>query len=280
MAYNLDYSTTFNGLSGMLDKTRRKADARSAQNTRGINDYRILTHRSMHRLTLSPAKITVMLLLPMAFNAATWWLRKIIGAGWATIFEFWITKLGMTGVVTLKAIGPAWLDLALPYMELPSSAPTAATWWITLIITITALLLARFTPDKLLPLRYFVYIVAFIQFTALIFFATIPNAFPYTVSGHIENSLITGTGLIFIIPWVHALIYYIFDFSLLQRFLLTLLTLAFIIIALPFQFMVHTYLLIKFSLLFLPLLHFIFGILLLILACIALYGWAMSWKHN
>lgn len=264
----------------MLNITRRKADIKSVRNPPRINNYHILTHRSMHRLTLSPVKITVMLLLPLTFNAATWSLRKIIGTGWGTIFEFWITKLDIPGIVTLKTIGPAWLDLTLPYLELPSSAPTAVTWWATLIATIIALLLSRFTPDKLMPLRYFIGIVAFIQITALVFFAAIPAEFSYTVSGYIENSLVTGAGLILIIPWVHSLIYYIFDFSFLQKTWLTLLTLAFILIALPFQFMVHAYLLIKFSLLFLPLLYFIFGILLLILASIALYGWAMSWKHS
>lgn len=249
-------------------------------NTPNINTYRIAAHRSMRRLTLSPVKIMVMLFLPLAFNAATWWLREPISEGWAAIFKLWITKLGLAGPVTLKAIGPAWLDLALPYLELPSIAPNAITWWVTFIITAILLLFSRFTPDKLLPLRYFIRIVAFIQITALVFFASIPAAFPYALSEYIESSLVIGIGFILIIPWVHALIYYNFDFSFLQKVGFTLLTFIFILITLPFQVMTHAYLLINFSLLFLPLLHFIFGILLLTLACIALYGWAMSWKHD
>jgi hypothetical protein len=44
--------------------------------------------------------------------------------------------------------------------------------------------------------------------------------------------------------------------------------------------MAHAYLLIKFTLLFLPLLYLIFGVMLIILACVAFYGWAMSWKYD
>ena len=83
-----------------------------------------------------------------------------------------------------------------------------------------------------------------------------------------------------VVPWAHALIYYIFDFSLLKKAWLTLLTLLFVVLALPCQIMAHAYLLVCFSLLFLPVLYFVFGALFLVLGCIALYGWAMSWQRG
>jgi len=264
----------------MQNKIQHNADKPTAPDAPGTNRYRISTHRSMHRLALPRSRLAVILFLPLAFNTATWWARDAISAGWKAFFEFWITELDIAGTVTLKTFGPGWLDLALPYLDLPSSSPDALTWWVTLIMTIIALLLSSFTPDNLLPLRYLVRVAAFIQITSLLFFAIVPAAFPYTVSGYTEDSLAAGAGFILIIPWVHALVYYIFDFPLLKKAGLTLLTIAFITIALPFQLMAHAYLLVKFSLLFLPLLYLIFGIMLLTLACIALYGWAMSWKHD
>ncbi len=263
----------------MLKWMRRKTDT-SARNTPDGGQDRRLTHRSIHRLSLSLPKLSAMLFLPLIFNAATWEMFDLIRAFWMLFFEFWIRKLEIAGTVTLKAIGPTWLNVTLPYMELPSIAPSPLTWWSTLFITIIALLLSCYTPDRLLPMRYFIRVVGFIQITALIYFAAIPANFPYTLSTYIESALTTGIGFMLIIPWVHMLIYYVLDFSFVQKAGLTLMTLAFIIIALPFQVMAYASLLTSFSLLFLPLLTLMLGVPILIFMCIALYGWAMSWEHN
>jgi hypothetical protein len=86
--------------------------------------------------------------------------------------------------------------------------------------------------------------------------------------------------LMLILPWVHALTYGIFAFSTSRKLALTAVTLVFVGIAGPFLLMVHVYLIATLSLLVLPPLYFVFGMPLLILACIALYGWAMSWQHS
>lgn len=239
---------------------------------------RIAIHRSIHHLPFPRQRFAVLLLLPAIFNAATWWAGDHISTGWHALFEFWTGKLELPATVTLSS---HTLGISNPpTLNLPSILPDPSTWWIVLILTVISLPLGHRLPERFLPLRYFIYFVAFIQTTALAFFATRPHAFPYSAQGYIETSLATGIAFIFVIPWIHALVYYIFDFSLLRKTWLTLLSLAFIAIALPFQTMVHAWLLTKFSLLLAPLLYFVFSILPLILACIGLYGWAMSWRRD
>lgn len=243
-------------------------------------DQRITPHRSLYRLSFPWVRLAVVLLLPLAFNIATWGMGTPISAGWRAFFAFWIDKLDLPGVVTLRQVGPAWLRVVLPSLEFPSRAPDPFTWWATLIVTLLVLLLLPSISKWLLPLCYLLGFIVFIQMTALVFFAIGPAVFPYTVTDYLQGAQVTGIWFLLIVPWVHALIYYIFDFSLLKKVWLTFLTLVFLALALPCQIMVHAYLLVHFSLLFLPVLYFVFGVLFLILGCIALYGWAMSWLRT
>jgi hypothetical protein len=82
-----------------------------------------------------------------------------------------------------------------------------------------------------------------------------------------------------IVPWIHALTYGIFAFSIPRKIALTALTLGFVGVAGPFLVMAHVYLIARLSLLVVPVLFFVFGMPLLVFACIGLYGWAMSWKR-
>jgi hypothetical protein len=248
--------------------------------TIGISGERIQVHRSLRRLAFPRSRLAVVILLPLAFNFVTWFASESVGIAWTVFFDFWITNLGLPGSVTLKPPGPGWLDFALPHLELPSLIQDSLTWYTTLIVTVVVFLLTWFIPERFLPLCYFLRFATVIQISALLFFAIIPQLFPYTLTDYIEGSLRTGTWFMLIVPWIHGLTYYILDFSVFQKIWLTLLSLLFIIVALPFQIMLHAYLLAKFSLLFLPLLYLLFGLLLNVFVCIALYGWAMSWQRK
>jgi hypothetical protein len=221
-----------------------------------------------------------MLLLPAMFNVMAWSARGAVTGCWKVVFEFWIDKLDLDGTVSMKSAGPASFDLMLPRLNLAAKAPDALTWWITFSVTVFLLLLALRIPEKFLPLRYLLRFGLFVQMTALLFFAAAPTAFPYSLQRYVSNALESGIWLVLVVPWVHSLVYYIFDFSILQKACLTLMTIGFLLVALPFQLMVHVFLLVKGSLLIMPLLYFVFGVWLLMVAFVALYGWAMSWPHH
>lgn len=245
----------------------------SALNIRGGH---IEPHRSIRRLPFPRRRYAVVLLLPVFFNLVTMWAGDPISAGWHALFKFWVEKLELPAAVTLNPFSDAIGVSHLPSLTLPSIFPDTRLWWIILVLTVLSVPLSHWLPERFLPVRYFIYFIAFIQITALVFFAMRPQAFPYSSQGYIDTVLATGVVFMFIIPWIHALVYYIFDFSLLRKAWFTSLTLAFIALALPLQTMVHAYLLTEFSLLLAPLLYLVFSVLPLVLACVGLYGWAMS----
>ena len=81
-------------------------------------------------------------------------------------------------------------------------------------------------------------------------------------------------------PLVLAMIYFIFDFSLLRKLGLTLVVMLHLAVLIPFQFVIHAYIIHRFSLLFMPILFMLFGLLLEVSVGIAFYGWAMSWQSR
>ncbi|MEI7669952.1 MAG: hypothetical protein WCJ33_07710, partial [Pseudomonadota bacterium] len=88
--------------------------------------------------------------------------------------------------------------------------------------------------------------------------------------------LALGIYLLFIIPIIMALIYYIFEFSLLKKIVITALMLVYFILFLPFQYMLHAVIINAFTLIFLPVLYLNFGLMVDILMFIGWYSFAMS----
>jgi hypothetical protein len=236
-------------------------------------------HRALDRLRLSVPTLAGILLVPAAFNAAEWALRHRLSTAWTGVLSFWIGKLDIEGAVIERLTRVAWFDFNLPYMDVSAAVPGVVTWCATLIATLAVCLLALRIRDAFLPLRYFLLFAVFIQFTALLFFAVAAQSFPYSASEYADNVLKTSASFLFLLPWGHALVYYIFDFSWQKKILLTLITLLFVVVAVPMQLALHVYLMASCSLLLMPLLSFVFGPTMLVFGCIALYGWAMSWER-
>lgn len=255
------------------------AATRDQSNALGLTILCLARHRSLDHLTLSVPALAGVLLVPVAFNVAEWMLRDHISGIWAGVLRFWIDKLGIDGVVIEQLTRVAWFDFNLPYTNVVAPVPDVLTWFVTLIATLAVCLMALRIRDLYLPLRYFLLFAVFIEATALLFFAVAPQSFPYTASRYVDNGVKTCASLLFLLPWAHALVYYIFDFSWPKKIFLTLLTLVFVMIAVPMQLALHVYLMVSCSLLMMPLLSFVFGPTMLVFGCIALYGWAMSWKR-
>lgn len=245
----------------------------AAQTVRG---GRVAEHRSLRRSAV-PGHLPAVVLLPPLFTVGVWLCRDPIARSWAAIFGFWLERLPLPGTVASEPTA-GWPGLVLPVLDAPVRAPTGPIFAAILIATLAVFVGARFIPDRALPLRLFVRFACFIQGTALVFFALAPERFPYTLADQTRNAVRVGFALLLLVPWVHALVFYVFDFTLRAKATLTLITLAFLAVAVPFQVAAQAYLLSQGSLLLLPILYFLFGLPLLILGCIALYGWGMSWR--
>lgn len=247
---------------------------------RGFLGEIIPEHRALLSSSLPRTKWLAILCIPVVFNFLILNFINDIGQAWLAMFDFWFEKLNILGEINLATLEFFGVKAELPKFDIPSSAPDATIWWILTALTAMLFGMTHRLPKRLMPLFYMVYFVAIFLSISLIYFAAVPARFPYTVSGYLDNLLITAIWLMLVIPWIHALIYYIFDFSLIKKLGLTLLSIAFIAIAMPFQLLAQMVILVNFSVILLPILYVFFGIFLLILCCLSLYGWAMSWEKS
>ena len=86
-------------------------------------------------------------------------------------------------------------------------------------------------------------------------------------------------GLISFVPILFGLTYYIFDFGLIRKAALTAMTMGHLSLFLPFQILLQAIILRK-SILFMPLLYIVFGLPLDIAIILAFYSWGMSWSFK
>ena len=134
-------------------------------------------------------------------------------------------------------------------------------------------------PLTWLPLRYVLRLLAFFQAGAQVFFGFWSWAFPYDGSGYVHGMLIADLMLISLIPVILGFTYFVLDFGLGRKALLALLTMLHMLILVPLQYAVHAYVIHHLSLLFMPLMFFVFGLTVNVLVFISFYAWGVSWQH-
>lgn len=248
---------------------------------RGLGMAHRHMHRAMYQIKLQRRNLILSLLLPLVFNLVTLSFLGIILHVWRTTFGFWLERLAPEGSVATYMLDLGHYLLPLPYPSLGAEAPSASIWWITLIASVV-LFGASFliTAKRSLPLVYMLRACLLIQASALAYFHFLPGTYPYDTNSFLVDLLAMSLLLLFMIPWILGFTYYIFDFPILQKAALTLLTLLYFTAALPLQYLLHAYALHHLSLLFHPLFYLILGPLLDVMMFVALYSWGMSWRFG
>jgi hypothetical protein len=132
-------------------------------------------------------------------------------------------------------------------------------------------------PERLLPLRYYLRFAVLIQLTAFATFALWPASFPYDLPRYVLSLFHIGSAFLVLLPLLLGFTYFPFDVSWWRKLLLTALCVGHIAVLIPLQVLVHVFLIHHLSLLAMPAMFLLWGILPLLFAFIALYGWAMSW---
>jgi hypothetical protein len=226
-------------------------------------------------------KIGTVLLLVVSSLALWYALLDGVTFFWGRVLDFWGSVLAIGGVVD-----PIHYELAgvihfsIPNFQVPSALPTPFLWWVGIALVLGLVIASLLVPDRYLPIVYFLRIVAFFQGCAQVFFAFWPEAFPYSASGYIHTVLVASLALISLLPLVLAFTYYILDFGVGRDAALTAAVMGHLIVMVPLQYVAHAWVLHHFSLLFLPLLFFVFGLPLSVLVFIAFYGWGVSWNNR
>ena len=248
---------------------------------RGVRGGLIQKHRSMITSVHQPrrfffASLTAAVLLVLWALSLDW-----IAVFWASVMDFWQARIGIEGQVSIihYQLGDM-VRFSMPYLYFHSGIPTNDLWWAGTIATAILVLASMLLPRRLLPVSFTLRIVSFFQGCAQLFFVLWPYEFPYRASGYIHGTMIACLMLISLVPVLLGFTYFLFDFKLYRKLGLALLTMLHLVVMIPLQYVLHAYLLAHFSLLFLPLLFFVFGLPLNTLIVIAFYSWGFSWKDD
>jgi hypothetical protein len=247
---------------------------------RGYQGGFISRHRALLFSPCDPAKIGEVLLLVVAGLALWYWSLDFVSRFWSWVLDFWASALGVggvTGMIHYELVG--LIHFSIPDFYAPARLPTTSMWWLGVLFAVALVVASLIVPRAYLPIAYMLRIVAFFQGCSQVFFAFWPEAFPYSVSGYIHTVLIASLMLISLMPIVLAFTYYLFDFGIWRNIALTLVIMGHLTVMVPLQYVFHAWILYHTSLLFLPLLFFVFGLPLSVMVFIAFYSWGFSWKN-
>lgn len=232
--------------------------------------------RAFRHKQFSP-KLLLFFLIPFLFNLFSLLSLSTIFKYWQLIFDFFLAKLGILSATTsLDNFHIHRYNFFLPYPDLIAPPPDLVTWSITLFAVLIISFSLKLITDNYFPLKYILIAILFVQITSLFYFYLFPASFPQELSNFAKHGLYQIILLIFLTPWLFAFTYYIVTYTVLKKILITLMTLCFFSIAAPFQYMLTSYIIAKFSLLFMPIIYIFFGVLPDILIIICFYAYGMS----
>ena len=242
---------------------------------RGYAGGVIAPHRAL--LTL-PRKIPDLIMaLLLSIIVLTGWLSFLptIPSLWQAMLTWWIEALQLEASVASHPykIG-SYLFANVPYIQMTAGVPDCFIWSLSLFVTA----IIFYLPQQYLPFVYLLRAAAIIQAMALSYFALFPAYYSYNLDNYHMGMMSAGLVLISTVPILFGFAYYIFDFTIRKKLLLTFLLMAHLCLFIPMQYLLQAYLLHHFSLLFMPILFFLLGLPLDILILIAFYSWGMSWK--
>jgi hypothetical protein len=248
---------------------------------RGYAGGEIRQHRAFRRIgerqRISWSAVALVALLTL-FTLA---LLPTIARFWLRLLQLIGPQLGFEQLITARprSIVP-FVRADVPFIAVNAPLPSARVWWITALVTAAVLIGTLYIPKRHLPFTYLLRAMVFIQAVSLLYFALFGPQFPYNVPGYTSDMYTVGMAIMALIPVVFGLTYFVFDFGIARKLLIVTLSLAHLAVFIPLQFLVHAIVVRELSLLFLPILFMLFGVLIDVSVLIALYGWAMSWRDR
>lgn len=219
------------------------------------------------------------IVLPIFFLALIWFFLPMIMTGWGAIFEFWMQKI-YGGHISTQSTQFMGQYVNLPIFTLEAADPTDNMVRINLIVCVVSFVLSFLMPGNFAPFNYLVRSALIIQASASLDRLISPDFFPYTLQLYLHDSLSLSVYLVFLLPVTLGFVYYIFDFGLWRKLLLTALMHSYFFVAIPCQYMLHAYIIHEGTLLFLPILYLLFGPLLDVMMFVSIYALGMSWHNN
>jgi len=244
----------------------------------GHHGTQIRLHRSLDTLRFRGTMLFTVLLLPLFVTAAMAGGYDGLLTAWEWVLRLGLDRLDVVGSVERLPVPMPVGSLPVLTVQIHSWYPDAFVLWTTFALVIAVVLASCYLPEWALPIAYVLRAGCVVQAVALLVFFLWPASFPYDSPQHLRDICALSVAFMGLVPWIHALTYYIFDFGILRKIALTAYTVLFLACYAPVKILVHAYVLDRFSLLFMPILFLAFGVALDVFILIALYAWGMSWR--
>lgn len=260
-----------------MNTTERKLRRHRYTNAKGAI---IPMHHAFKTLRFGTMSKLSVLFLPVVMCILVWTNTDFVANVWTHILSYWTSGLYENGTIAFQQMQIVGKTVNIPHPVLEAALPSSFAVWASLIISAVLFFISLFLPQSIMPFTYLLRAGLLVQISASIYFMLTPDYFPYTVESYMVSALTMGLYLMFLVPLVLTAVFYIFDFPILWKAFITLITLAFMVVAIPHQYLLHVYIIHAGSLLFMPVLYFLFGILLDVLMFIAFYSYGMSYKRK
>lgn len=248
---------------------------------RGSRGGVIGQHRAMLSGRLTRSRILSMIVAPLLFSTLVVLAFRPLGQVWRWMLERLVTWVGLPGDVAMAPVSLGEV-LSFDIPHLTATAPLPDSWHFWVVGGICALVLAvtLVLPERFTPLRYYLRFALLVQLSSILAFAWRPDAFPYGLPGYTLALLQAGCAVLLLVPLVLGLTYFPFDIALWRKVSLVVMTVGHISVLLPLQVAVHAYLIHHLSLLVLPTMFFLWGLLAEVFVFVGFYGWGMSWPDT
>ena len=253
-------------------------DKQLSQRFTGVKGTKILKHRALRSMKLSTAALQTALLLPLFVDVLLWFNLDTIAALWSDIMTFWMDKFDLGYGVGHAGMTILGRPISIPYPAVPTTYPSLGYVTTNLIFSVVLALVSFAMPRVHMPAIYLMRASLLIHGTAVLFFYFFPDSFPYDLSNYVSGMMALGLYLLCIIPVLMSMLYYVLDFPLWRKLVVTTLMIAFFIVVFPMQYLMYGLALASWTMLFMPLLYILFGPLMNTLMFVCWYSWAMTWR--
>ena len=247
---------------------------------RGYRGGVIAMHRALARFVLEPLDLVTAALLVILFTFV--WIAALpfVCRLWQAVFEIGMRMLAMhTELGLTEHQFSPYVNFTIPFPRMPGILPDAQTWWTSTIVVVVLFAASFLLSKKLIPIVYLLRAVLFLHVTALLFFLFLPARFSHSPDSYMEGLTGYAIALISFVPILFGLTYYIFDFGIVRKALLTAMTMGHLALFVPLQILLQAIVLQK-TVLFMPLLYIVFGLPVDVLIILAFYSWGMSWSFK
>ena len=251
-----------------------------AEKLRNIGHFggTISPHRALLTLPMNASHYIPAIILALALFFAYLYSLEYIYVAWSWILDWCSTLFNMKLQQGSFGFGVGMFHVYVPYLKIGAGTPTNMEWMVSVFIVAIILLVSFFLSERFIPLAYLLRALAFIHSISILFFLFFSNYFPYSLASYHAVMMLAGLIFIGLVPIIYGLIYYIFDETIVRKLWLTLLTMFYLLILVPLQYFAHAYLIYKFSLMYMPVLFLMFGLMIEVFVLISFYSWGMSWE--